>query len=104
MLKARREIILTITILFIAASASCTLMSCRRSADSGGVPLSPPAASSTRLKASEAEPNTEHYADYGANWMTNTDQDPLSTFAVDVDTASYSISRRKLTEGELPPE
>ncbi|MFC1705241.1 von Willebrand factor type A domain-containing protein [Planctomycetota bacterium] len=28
---------------------------------------------------------------------------PLSTFAVDVDTASYSLVRRYLTEGRLPP-
>jgi len=30
-------------------------------------------------------------------------QSPLSTFSVDVDTASYSLVRRHLTEGRLPP-
>lgn len=44
--------------------------------------------------------------DYGAtriNAWTLTDADHLSTFAVDVDTASYTLGRRKLLSGELPP-
>lgn len=48
-------------------------------------------------------PNTEHYTDYGINQMVDTRQDQLSTFAIDVDTASYTIARRKLNEGQLPP-
>ncbi|MBI4751500.1 MAG: von Willebrand factor type A domain-containing protein [Acidobacteria bacterium] len=47
--------------------------------------------------------NTEHYTDYGINQMVDTHQDQLSTFAIDVDTASYTIARRKLNEGQLPP-
>ncbi len=51
-----------------------------------------------------AEPQgTEHYADYGVNPVTDPARDRLSTFAIDVDTASYTISRRKLNEGTLPP-
>ncbi|MGN6109243.1 MAG: vWA domain-containing protein [Kofleriaceae bacterium] len=45
----------------------------------------------------------ESYRDYGKNPWTETTKDRLSTFAADVDTASYTISRRKLTEGALPP-
>ena len=30
-------------------------------------------------------------------------QAPLSTFSIDVDTGSYTISRRKLNEGRTPP-
>ena len=30
-------------------------------------------------------------------------KDPLSTFAIDVDTGSYMIAKRKLLEGALPP-
>ena len=30
-------------------------------------------------------------------------QRPLSTFSIDVDTASYTMVRRKLREGYLPP-
>ncbi|MCO4744976.1 MAG: VWA domain-containing protein [Proteobacteria bacterium] len=47
--------------------------------------------------------STEHYTDYGINGFTDTGSDNLSTFAVDVDTASYTMVRRKLREGYLPP-
>ncbi len=46
---------------------------------------------------------TEQYTDYGVNPVTNPAKDPLSTFAIDVDTASYTIARSKLTSGTLPP-
>jgi Ca-activated chloride channel family protein len=45
---------------------------------------------------------TEDYHDYGINPVVDPAKDRFSTFAVDVDTASYSISRRKLMEGSLP--
>lgn len=47
---------------------------------------------------------SEDYKDYGKNPMVSTAEDHLSTFAVDVDTASYAIARRKLMSGQLPPE
>lgn len=48
-------------------------------------------------------PNTEQYTEYGVNGFVLASEDPLSTFAVDVDTASWAISARKLREGVLPP-
>ena len=45
----------------------------------------------------------ERYKNHGQNPWTETAKDHLSTFAADVDTASYTIARRKLTEGLLPP-
>jgi len=45
----------------------------------------------------------EGYKDYGQNGWTEVGKDHLSTLSVDVDTASYTIARRKLTEGQLPP-
>jgi len=53
-----------------------------------------------------AEPvaNTEKYTEYTVSPFVDTKQDKLSTFAIDVDTASWSISRRKLREGALPPK
>ena len=48
--------------------------------------------------------NSERFTDYGVNPFTMVSQDHLSTFSIDVDTASYSIARRKLEEGSLPPE
>jgi Ca-activated chloride channel family protein len=47
---------------------------------------------------------TEDYADYGINKPTATKDDKLSTFAVDVDTASYTIARRKILGGEVVPQ
>ncbi len=40
---------------------------------------------------------------YEANPYENTEFDNLSTFALDVDTASYSVARRYINEGSLPP-
>jgi len=41
----------------------------------------------------------EGYKDYGRNPWVDASKDHLSTFAADVDTASYSLARRKLLEG-----
>ncbi|MED5372648.1 MAG: VWA domain-containing protein [Myxococcota bacterium] len=57
----------------------------------------------TTTATPEPQSNTEAYAHYGVNDMTLVDKDRFSTFSVDVDTASYAISRRKLNEGMLPP-
>ncbi|MCA9675933.1 MAG: von Willebrand factor type A domain-containing protein [Kofleriaceae bacterium] len=51
----------------------------------------------------DVDRNTEGYKDYGVNAWTDTAKDHLSTFAADVDTASYTIARRKLDSGALPP-
>ena len=45
----------------------------------------------------------EHYPSAAPNPVKETDRDPVSTFSVDVDTASYSNVRRYLTEGDMPP-
>ena len=46
---------------------------------------------------------SEGYHDWGRNPWVDAAKDHLSTFAADVDTASYTIMRRKLNEGALPP-
>lgn len=48
-------------------------------------------------------PNTEEYGRISENQFLNAQQDPLSTFSIDVDTASYANVRRFLTQGQLPP-
>ena len=53
-------------------------------------------------------PNGEAYHDMyfkgsGTNPFIDTEDDHLSTFAMDVDTGSYSIARRFVTESYLPP-
>ncbi len=52
----------------------------------------------------EAAPSAEDYTDYGKNPWVAAAEDRFSTFAADVDTASYTIGRRKLQEGTLPPQ
>jgi Ca-activated chloride channel family protein len=47
--------------------------------------------------------NTEAYDHIEENRFKRVDSDPLSTFSIDVDTASYANVRRFLSDGELPP-
>src|SRR5690606_23190741 len=47
--------------------------------------------------------NTEAYAHVVENGFHRASDDPLSTFAIDVDTASYANVRRFLDDGALPP-
>jgi Ca-activated chloride channel homolog len=50
-------------------------------------------------------PNTtERYAHFEQNPVHVAARDPVSTFSLDVDTASYANVRRFLRQGELPPE
>ena len=44
------------------------------------------------------------FKNYGVNPFVDTEDDHLSTFATDVDTGSYTIVRRFLHDGHLPPE
>lgn len=43
------------------------------------------------------------FRDYGVNPFVDPARDRLSTFALDVDTASYSIARKYINDGLLPP-
>jgi len=47
--------------------------------------------------------NTEAYDHIEENKFRRVDADPLSTFSIDVDTASYANVRRFITDGGLPP-
>ena len=51
-----------------------------------------------------AEFNTENYAHVAENQFLAVADQPLSTFSIDVDTASYSNARRFLSSGSLPPK
>ena len=44
-----------------------------------------------------------YFENYGTNPFVMTDEDALSTFALDVDNASYTLTRSYLERGELPP-
>ncbi len=47
--------------------------------------------------------NTEEYQHIAESGYKDTVKDPLSTFSIDVDTASYTNVRRFLKQGKLPP-
>ncbi|WP_170376934.1 vWA domain-containing protein [Ruegeria atlantica] len=48
--------------------------------------------------------NTEAFSNTATNPLNVTAEDPVSTFSIDVDTASYSIVRSSLMRGQLPPK
>ena len=50
------------------------------------------------------EHNTEEYDRIYENDFKNAIQNPLSTFSIDVDNASYSNVRRFLSNNQLPPK
>ncbi|MFK7836734.1 MAG: von Willebrand factor type A domain-containing protein [Sulfitobacter sp.] len=50
------------------------------------------------------ESNTEEFANADANPVHVAAENPVSTFSIDVDTASYSVIRNALTQGQLPPQ
>ena len=52
----------------------------------------------------ERDMNTEEYAPIKENEFKSALQEPLSTFSIDVDKASYSNVRRFLLDNQLPPK
>jgi Ca-activated chloride channel homolog len=87
----------------------------------GGVPPPPPAAPNASSAARSMpgaggrgfmaspyelralQPDAETYASIDENKFRTVLDQPLSTFSIDVDTASYANVRRFLNEGRLPP-
>jgi Ca-activated chloride channel homolog len=51
----------------------------------------------------DEESNTEAYSNITENSFKNVSDNPVSTFSIDVDAASYSNVRRFLSQGQLPP-
>ncbi len=49
-------------------------------------------------------PSIEHYAEIRENEFLRVENQPLSTFSIDVDTASYANIRRFLNDGTMPPK
>jgi len=54
--------------------------------------------------AGDVQSVDQAHIDHGKNPWVDASKDHLSTFAADVDTASYTLARRMLNEGTLPPE
>tara|TARA_R110002049_G_scaffold117332_3_gene270617 strand:- start:10255 stop:12186 length:1932 start_codon:yes stop_codon:yes gene_type:complete len=49
------------------------------------------------------EADTEAFANADTNPLQITSETPVSTFSIDVDTASYAVIRNALTQGQMPP-
>ena len=70
------------------------------------VPLNNPSFSEPETGEGTSEPVFDHgneFQGYGINDYENAKTDNLSTFALDVDTASYSMARKYIKDGNLPP-
>jgi Ca-activated chloride channel homolog len=61
-----------------------------------------PAAGPSRQGA--LPPRDNFFQNYGINTFQDTYEDHLSTFGLDVDTASYTVARAYVLEGNLPPQ
>ncbi len=94
-----------------AAPRAKTLNAAPQSGYSGGLtslsggaasPMPVPAPLPDRYVAPEGD--TEAFPDADANPIKVTAEDPVSTFSVDVDTASWSVIRNSLNRGMLPPD
>lgn len=56
------------------------------------------------LSLDSEDAKAERYAEIQENPFLETSRAPLSTFSIDVDTASYSNVRRFIKDGQLPPK
>ena len=59
---------------------------------------------SSRDLAGASEEARERFATAAANAVKSVTSEPVSTFSIDVDSASYSFMRRALISGRLPPK
>jgi Ca-activated chloride channel family protein len=118
---SRKTVLYILSILLLLSTMACGLgdLSLRQgTATPGQVVVAPQATAALMREAVSAEPapaaplappNDEAYdamffENYGVNPFIDTEDDTLSTFALDVDTGSYTIARRYVQDGNLPPE
>jgi len=71
--------------------------------DASGCNIYPPAHGGTSIVNGQAY-DAMFFRDYGTNPFIDTEDDHLSTFAIDVDDASYIMARSYLERGSLPPD
>ena len=62
-----------------------------------------PASTADLVRADRQSASTEQYARFADNPFLTVGEQPLSTFSIDVDTASYANVRRFLSAGRRPP-
>jgi Ca-activated chloride channel homolog len=90
------------TVLFLFAPFVLASCGVSREADISRASKPASAAHVDGMFTSDIEHNTEAYDRIVENAFKSPVQDPLSTFSIDVDTASYANARRFLNENRLP--
>jgi Ca-activated chloride channel homolog len=86
-----------------ANSAGVAEMMQRAPAQTQGVTAEEARSGTLGRFAEDERAGGERYAEIDENPFLDAARAPLSTFSIDVDTASYSNTRRFLSEGRLPP-
>lgn len=84
----------------LTTSRSLSQMNCMAPGIAGGQAR----ASERSIRRPSAPANTETYRKVEENPFKSVRQDPLSTFSIDVDTASYSHVRRFIDSQRMPPK
>jgi Ca-activated chloride channel homolog len=131
--SAYRSIVYTSLVVLLSSLTACGSGSQKSSVPTSGTPnqtVSKPAPSAANQQAGELESLTgssmdaatsakqdskpgfsqpevateESYKSIADNQFYTADRQPLSTFSIDVDVASYSNVRRFINEGQLPPK
>lgn len=108
--RLRRSTTLIASLVFMLLWSACSAPA--PMGQSYAVPASAPAASEAPYFGGPSTGGTDpvndaaydavFFKNYGVNPFIDTEDDHLSTFAMDVDTASYTVARRYLTDGNLP--
>jgi Ca-activated chloride channel family protein len=79
------------------------MIGCGSMAEAPMAQLAPPKAHGGTDNVNDAAYDAMFFKHYGVNPYVDTDDDRFSTFAVDVDTGSYTLCRSYLNEGHVPP-
>ena len=87
----------------LVASTTTTAPAAREEEDSDGGGLFGTVDADDEAELGVPSSPDPRFTDYGIRTFIDTDDDPLSTFSLDVDTGSYTIGKRYVNEGSLPP-
>jgi Ca-activated chloride channel homolog len=93
----------TVTVLVLVITSCSKSKNASRSPYMAVAPQSAQGSASLGNNQSLREFNTEEYGRITKNVFLEAGNNPLSTFSIDVDTASYSNVRRFINQGQLPP-
>lgn len=95
--------LLTASVLVLGITSCSKSKNASHSADMAVAPQATKPTAGFVVNQSRADSNTEEYGRITENDFLEAVNNPLSTFSIDVDTASYSNVRRFINQGQLPP-